>query len=219
MAKRLLIGGLMGMLLWMFWPAPAAIPVDSDGEWVDALPFESTLSLTHPPLQRPLAPGVGRFIAEDFHISPQADFQLEARILGRKIYHFDDAAKLSPFDLALGWGPMARDEVLEHISIRQANRFYYWSTPAFPIPRRDIERNSANMHLIPASAEVTQVLNRARTDDRIRLRGYLVHVDRDDGWRWRTSLTRDDVGGGACEIVLVTEALLCTNRQPQASCL
>ena len=24
-----------------------------------------------------------------------------------------------------------------------------------------------------------------------------------DGWRWRSSLTRDDSGGGACELVYV----------------
>jgi hypothetical protein len=30
-----------------------------------------------------------------------------------------------------------------------------------------------------------------------------VQVNTPDGWRWRSSLTREDTGGGACEVVYV----------------
>ena len=61
------------------------------------------------------------------------------------------------------------------------------------------------MHMIPASDEVAAALNRIKRDDRVRIDGWLVQVDADDGWRWRSSLTRDDSGGGggACELVFV----------------
>jgi hypothetical protein len=42
-----------------------------------------------------------------------------------------------------------------------------------------------------------------RAGDQIRLRGYLVRVAASDGWQWRSSLTRDDTGAGACELVLL----------------
>jgi hypothetical protein len=39
----------------------------------------------------------------------------------------------------------------------------------------------------------------------LRLQGLLVDVDHPSGWRWRTSLSRDDTGGGSCEIVYLQE--------------
>ena len=40
----------------------------------------------------------------------------------------------------------------------------------------------------------------------VQLRGYLVAVQAADGWRWRSSLSRDDTGGGSCELVFVEYA-------------
>ncbi len=57
-----------------------------------------------------------------------------------------------PSHLALGWQQMSDSAVLDHIEVSQANRFYSWSVRRFPIPRRAIEIESADMHLIPADA-------------------------------------------------------------------
>ena len=59
------------------------------------------------------------------------------------------------------------------------------------------------MHMIPASASVERSLMKLREGDVVVLQGYLVDVDHDSGWRWRTSMTRTDTGAGACEIVYV----------------
>jgi len=40
-----------------------------------------------------------------------------------------------------------------------------------------------------------------RAGDRVRIDGWLVNVEAGDGWRWRSSLTREDSGSGACELV------------------
>jgi hypothetical protein len=39
----------------------------------------------------------------------------------------------------------------------------------------------------------------------VRLSGYLVEVLGDDGWRWVSSLTREDTGTGACEVIWVEQ--------------
>jgi hypothetical protein len=166
--------------------------------------FSPGLSLHSAPIQRDLAWPHGPLSMGEFQLTPMADFQIEARVLGRRDYRTGVEARLSPMDLALGWGRMADPEVLSSIQISQSGRFYRWRVEQFPIPRSEIERSSANMHLIPADAEVARALRTIARDDQVRLAGYLVNVDRDDGWRWRTSLTRDDTGHGACEIVLVT---------------
>lgn len=156
------------------------------------------------PVQRNLSTAPIPFKA--YTLTPRADFDITARILSRERYLSGREADLSPLDLALGWGPMSDTAVLEKIDISQGGRFYFWSTQEPPIPLGDIATHSANMHMIPASAAIRSQLLDLRTGEVIHLAGKLVDVDASDGWHWRTSLTRQDTGAGACEVVLV-EAL------------
>ena len=99
---------------------------------------------------------------------------------------------------------MADPQVYKQLSIRQSNRWYYWryeNEP--PIPRREIETHSANMHIIPANKAVAQQLSKVDDNDLINLKGQLVEVSANDGWVWRSSLSREDTGNGACELFLV----------------
>jgi len=140
----------------------------------------------------------------DFELEPLADFSLEARVLSRHDYAFDTESALAPTDLALGWGRMSDSAVLDHLEIAQSARFYSyrWSDQP-PLPPAEIVRSSANMHLIPADAAVARAIARVRVGAIVALRGHLVEARRADGWRWRSSLTREDSGAGACELVLV----------------
>ncbi len=142
----------------------------------------------------------------DFTLTPLADFSLEARVLSRADYRFDAESALSPTDLALGWGRMSDSRVLARLDVRQGRRaFRYRWLDEPPIPPREIIRSSANMHMIPADDAVARELAGVRAGDLIRLRGQLVQAKRGDGWRWTSSLTRDDTGDGACELVLLRE--------------
>ena len=161
--------------------------------------------VTDAPQQLPLAGPLSLPDDDAYRLTPRARFDLSARVLSRADYRFDAGADLVPTDLALGWQQMSDSAVLDHIAISQANRFYFWSVRRFPIPRRVIETESANMHLIPADAEVRLALKRVRVGDVITLDGYLVDARRGNGFVWRTSLTRDDTGAGACELVYVEQ--------------
>jgi len=138
-----------------------------------------------------------------YNLTPLATFSVTARVLASKNYYMGREADLAPVDLALGWGPMSDEAVLDKIDISQGNRFYYWRVDAFPIPRKDIETHSANMHMIPGNDSVEKRLKSVRVGQVIQFEGYLVEAKSDDGWRWKSSLTRNDTGYGACEVVLV----------------
>ena len=138
-----------------------------------------------------------------YQITPLATFSVKARVLASKSYYMGREADLSPVDLALGWGPMSDEAVLSQIDINQGNRFYFWQVSAFPIPREEIETHSANMHMIPADSRVEKILKSVRVGQVVELDGYLVEAKADDGWHWKSSLTRKDTGNGACELVLV----------------
>ena len=167
--------------------------------------YEGVLTVNDPPLQKKLDGPAPQIRAGRYTITPLASFQAAARVLGSKHYRLDREADLSPVDLALGWGPMADQVVLDNLLITQSGRFYHWRTEDFPIPRREIETNSANMHFIPASPAVEKQLKEIREGDRVRFKGYLVRIEADDGWRWVSSMTRNDTGSGACELILVDD--------------
>ena len=160
------------------------------------------------PLQTDLSQPQPRLQMKDASLEPLAKFVLTARVLSREDYQFDDGADLSPTDLALGWGRMSDSAVLNHIEIHQGVRFYTWSVREYPIPRREIETSSTNMHMIPANDEVARALKRVRVGDLVTMDGLLVEADRPGGWRWRSSLTRDDTGAGACELVYVENLVI-----------
>ncbi|MCW9000949.1 MAG: hypothetical protein OQK04_19715, partial [Kangiellaceae bacterium] len=120
-------------------------------------------------------------------------------------------ADLSPVDLALGWRNMSDESVLEKIDISQSGRFYRWYVDSFPIPRREIEVHSANMHLIPSNELVADTISKVRKGDIVEISGSLVSVvSNKDGWRWKSSLTRNDTGSGACELIWVEDIYIAT---------
>lgn len=143
------------------------------------------------------------FYFHDYTITPLAKFDIEAKVLSKKNYLMGREAELSPVDLALGWGRMSDEKVLDSLDISQSNRWYFWQTDALPIPRREIETHSGNMHLIPADKSVESMINSARTGDIVEFGGALVRVDAQDGWYWVSSLSREDIGAHSCEVVWV----------------
>jgi hypothetical protein len=138
-----------------------------------------------------------------YQIAFLASFDIRARVIAAERYRFDRGAALSPVDLALGWGAMSDSDVLKQISISQGGRVYSWWVKNYPVPRNIIETHSANMHIIPANDYIERRLKSIRAGNLVHIIGYLVEVTNKEGFRWTSSLTRSDTGGGACELVWV----------------
>jgi hypothetical protein len=141
------------------------------------------------------------FVFESCRVTPLARFHVTARVLHTRDYRGGRESRLSPRDLALGWGPMSDSAVLADLRIDQMYRYFTWSARELPLEREDIVSHSANMHIIPADPAVRRALMRTAAGDVVTIDGELVQVSADDGWSWTSSLTRDDTGGGACELV------------------
>ena len=96
-------------------------------------------------------------------VSPQADYEIRALVLGIETYRFDEGAAVAPLDVAVGWGPMSDAAVLGKLNISQGNRWYYFRSKAgesLPLSVDVLSRYSANMHLIPANQEINTQLKR-----------------------------------------------------------
>jgi hypothetical protein len=192
MKKGLLfsLSGISLALLFLWFNSTAEITY-GPGIMAPDTPVQTTSSLSSP------------FEFNGYQITPLAQFEAHARVLSRKYYSRGREADLSPVDLALGWGPMSDEANLNHIRIRQSMRFYFWNVDRFPIPRSEIEHNSANMHFIPSNNLVKKELKKVRKGDIVSFSGYLIRANGQDGWQWVSSLTRTDTGNGACELIFI----------------
>lgn len=145
------------------------------------------------------------FTYKGYRVTPLAEFSLEARIPGTGHYTPGRESDLSPVDLALDWGPMSDSAVLSQLSISQSGRFHHWSAERLPMPKQAISLHSAYMHMVPADARAERDLKPLREGEIVRFAGYPIRADAPDGWRWISSLTRNDGGNDAGEPVWVRE--------------
>lgn len=201
-----LLGLACAVLAWLAFrplPKPAAPDTASAVAAASACPLPPRVAAGDSPLQSAVPSGVSLPAIGAAKVTALAGFSVAARVLSREDYRLGREADFSPVDLALGWGRMTEDAVLEQLDISQGGRWYHyrWKQQP-PIPLDEIVRSSANMHMIPADDTVATALDRIERGQRVRIDGWLVQIDA-ERWRWRSSLSREDSGGGACELVLV----------------
>ncbi len=139
-----------------------------------------------------------------FRISGVATYSICGRVLGTRRYRDRPGSDLVPVDVALGWGAMSDQAVLDQLDLSMGNRFFFYRWEgAPPRPPSEIMRHAGNHHVISANADVKQQIARLREGEIVVMRGWLVDVSGPDGYSWNTSRTRDDTGRGACEVFYV----------------
>jgi hypothetical protein len=192
--QAFLLAGLLCVLAFALYEAWAGGPV------------------THPP--GILAPGVPEQVnlrqpqawrKGDRVIVALARFHLRGRVLSTERYRWDATSDLSPIDVAMGWGPMSDQRVVDALDIVQGNRRYVLvpvgDQPPLPWPALMV--SSSNMHMIPADPDIEKSLKSLRSGQIVELTGYLVGVQEKGQWVWVSSTSRTDTGDGACEIIWV----------------
>jgi len=104
-------------------------------------------------------------------------------------------------------------DILEHFTIFQNSRWFFWTSKKIPIPKKEIISHCANMHLIPATKKIKRQLKRTREGKLVRIQGFLVKVVSVEGFIWKSSLSREDSGAAACELILVNEFIELNNKE------
>lgn len=120
--------------------------------------------------------------------------------------------KLSPIDIGVTWGFLARDEYHNTVEWSSAGtRFLTFKTsnPELTSDMTRVTQHLSNNHLIPADDEIEKQIKSIKENDFIKVEGYLVNVYHDVGtngyFTWNSSTSRSDNGDGACEIIYVTK--------------
>ena len=146
------------------------------------------------------------FAAKEHVFVARARYDITARVLRKGIYRIDGGANLAPVDLGLGWGAMSDTAVVDALEFSQMGRFLYWKPKdrtSFPLTPAQTIAQAAQVHAVPADAAIERRLRGLRPGQVVRLSGYLVDIRGSNGFLWRTSLSRDDTGDGACEIMWI----------------
>jgi hypothetical protein len=164
------------------------------------------------PKQTEVSPGdfqeLARSIYDTAVFEPKARYRIAARVLSRERYYLGWSADLAPVDLALGWGELSDPAIDDIVDWYQGARWYFWKwDEQSTLDNGDISRQSANVHIVPATQNLRRALLAIKEDDIIQLSGFLVNIEGPEGQRWKSSLTRTDSGGGSCELLYATELI------------
>ena len=143
-------------------------------------------------------------------ILAKAKYEIEGVIKSKKKY-LDFASQISNYDLAMAWGTLNKSDIDQYIKYSQGGRWYRFKySHDIPGGSDYLSNHSANVHIIHKDKKVLKDIKRMKKNDHVRLKGFLVDVDfsSSGGSLWQTSLSRNDTGGGACEILYVEEAMM-----------
>lgn len=143
------------------------------------------------------------FAHKGYTLTPKADYYITARVLATEKYYLDAQSDIMPIDVALAWGELAKDEYIEQMSVSQRRRWYYWHTDTLFMPMKEISASSSNHHLIASNDDIASKIAGLDPNDIVVLKGMLVDVDMPNGSYIKTSLSRNDTGAGACEVLFV----------------
>ena len=78
-----------------------------------------------------------------------------------------------------GWGPMSDQAVLDHLTITQSMRFFWYEWQHQPpIDQNQIVSHATNLHLIPSTPAIESQCKSLRTGELIHLRGSARGSDR-----------------------------------------
>lgn len=144
------------------------------------------------------------FKSGDYHITPLAGFKCKAKIISSKTYN-DVWSDICPIDFTLGWQQLSDESIIRQIHFSQRRRWTYFRYNRLPEgmqSKQDIISQHSNMHMCPADDEIRSAMLHAPIGGIIEFEGKLIQLSK-PGFNAKSSTSRNDTQGGACEIVWV----------------
>jgi len=158
--------------------------------------------------QRPFTANYGGI---EYRVEPQFDYELYGMVVsyrqhdGSSLMHRRSNDHLNMADVCVVWSDTAFSEHLGKLD--------FWNGVfTCNVQTSDREawshfdmRELSNNHLISPDPTIRNRVGNIRIGDQIRVKGWLAHYGAVGGGMRGTSVTRDDVGDGACETIFVNE--------------
>lgn len=149
------------------------------------------------------------FDGKSYLIEKHHRYEIAGEVLSIATYNLAFKSEFFDVDLGLIWGPRLAD-LKQRYRFDQGGRWLFWRSdgPVSDEERHHITAHISNNHLIPAEGRrnLFKAIRWPSRGDRVRIEGYLVNIKNPSGGVVVASSTsRDDTGGGACEVIWVHE--------------
>ncbi len=169
-----------------------------------------------------------RFIDNDYdyELEPLFNYQVDGLIVHKtdyRIFSINKRTSVFPMDLCVIWGENVSSRVFQNKQLKfsQDFRFCMWHWQG------DVKVNSdeiANVHLIVNDDNLLKKVESLFRGDQIRVKGKLVNVKAKsigkpgkydfDEFSMNSSVSRNDTGAGACEILYVEDIEILKKSNP-----
>ena len=194
----LVAGSVITLLLWLNQAEGSPAPQQDLLDLARAPIQADSVRVTLPELQ------LGK---DTIGLNAKAAYTIDAQLVSKKRYHHGYMHQLAPYDFALTWGDLP--QYLDQLKFSQTSRFCLYNLKKnATVNPQYVQKHMSNNHLIPATKNIAKALRKARKGDLIRIEGHLVDVEASRNGAvvssWNTSVSREDTGNGACEIIYVT---------------
>lgn len=145
----------------------------------------------------------------EYEVEPKATYELWGLVVSHNdinkfwdIYHDEDSVDLK--DICVVWGDnLVNGSYLEG-KYKSGSWTCYWEFDTQEAWIKFKERQIANNHLIASEPTMQDQIRGLRIGDQVHVSGYLVNYKNlSTDWQRQTSLTREDTGNHACEVVFV----------------
>jgi len=113
---------------------------------------------------------------DNYVLTPVAAISGSSRLIGRKLYWFDEHASLSPFDFTLGWDKMSDEYYLRRMQVKITDRNHSIHFAIQRIPKTDISDMVLHMHAIPSNEDIRNKMRLIRRGHIVDFDGYIVDV-------------------------------------------
>jgi hypothetical protein len=149
------------------------------------------------------------FDGKSYLLEKHHRYEIAGEVLSIATYNLAFKSEFFDVDLGLIWGPRLAD-LKQRYRFDQGGRWLFWRSggPVSDEERHYITAHISNNHLIPADGRrnLFKAIRWPSRGDRVRITGYLVNIKNPSGGVVVASSTsRDDTGGGACEVIWVDE--------------
>lgn len=127
-----------------------------------------------------------------------------------KDYYYGDETynTIAKKDVGIVWGNLVQDDILKNIKFSMNGaRFLKYTYRRGDWKKKlgaPIKKLCSNNHLISDDETITSLIKQIKKNDYIKISGYLINAYWGNSYL-TTSISRDDEGNGACEVVYVTD--------------
>jgi len=147
----------------------------------------------------------------DYEVQPKADYELWGLVVSHNninkfgdIYHNEDSVDLK--DICVIWGDNLLNGSYLDGKYKSGSWTCYWEFNDQDAWIKFKESQISNNHLIASDESIQDQIRGLRVGDQVHVKGYLVdYSNKETGWKRETSLTRQDTGNHACEVIFVNK--------------